>query len=174
MIRIYCDGSTKGNGKENSVGAWAFVLSNDSNPETILSGLSQFVNNTTNQRMELTAAIQGLQHWEASYSEQEVIVISDSAYLINCYQQKWWKSWQRNGWRNAKKQPVANQDLWEKLIPFFNNPRVKFIKVVGHTRGGTADERMNNIVDSLAQNSAQTTTCHSFSYGGVENESYCS
>ena len=76
----------------------------------------------------------------------QIAVYTDSAYLHNCYTQKWYRNWKLNGWKNAKKQPVANQDLWEKLIPYFDNSQIDFIKVKGH-----ADNFYNNIVDEMAQ-----------------------
>ena len=75
-----------------------------------------------------------------------VEVCTDSAYLHNCVKQKWYVNWQNNGWKNAKKQPVANRELWERLIKWFDSPEVDFIKVKGH-----ADNYWNNIVDDLAQ-----------------------
>jgi ribonuclease HI len=75
----------------------------------------------------------------------EIVVYSDSAYVINCYKQKWYKKWQVNGWINSKKQPVANKELWEQLIPYFENPFFSFEKVAGH-----ADNKYNNLVDEMA------------------------
>ena len=147
---IYCDGSTKGNGTENSVGAWAYVMVNtEFNSMTIVD--VQAVPNTTNQRMELCAAIEALTKVcsFATFPEDSVVVYTDSAYLHNCYQQKWYENWQRNGWRNSKKEPVANQDLWEMLIPYFEMFEVNFHKVKGH-----ADNMWNNYVDDLAQNAS--------------------
>jgi ribonuclease HI len=76
-------------------------------------------------------------------------VYTDSAYLHNCYTQGWYKNWQKNGWRNSKKESVANQDLWEMLIPYFEMFEVNFHKVKGH-----ADNMWNNYVDELAQNAS--------------------
>ena len=147
---IYCDGSTKGNGKENSVGAWAYVVVNDQY-NTMSFGDACAVKETTNQRMELQAAIEALIKVcsIADFPHDSVVVYTDSAYLHNCYQQKWYINWQKNGWRNAKKQPVANQDLWEKLVPYFNTFGIDFIKVKGHS-----GNVWNEYVDNLAQTAA--------------------
>ena len=59
-------------------------------------------------------------------------VYTDSAYIYQCMSQKWHINWIRNGWRNAKKEPVKNKELWEQLIPFFENKHFKFLKVAGH------------------------------------------
>ena len=77
----------------------------------------------------------------------EVILYTDSAYLCNCYLNKWYSSWERNGWRNSKKEPVANKDLWEKLIPYFKNPQITISKVKGHS-----GNYYNELVDELAVN----------------------
>lgn len=149
VFEIYCDGSTRGNGYENSVGAWAYIIL-ESGKEITYD--CQAVADTTNQRMELIAAIQALEHTVYNYlcpNLDKIVVYTDSAYLHNCYAQKWYINWQKNGWKNAKKQPVANKDLWEKLIKFFEMPEVDFVKVKGH-----ANNEFNNRVDQLAQSAS--------------------
>ena len=131
VFEIYCDGSTRGNGQENSVGAWAWLVREDGK---IINQDACAERNTTNQRMELTAAIKALDHTVYNYlcpGFDKVVVYTDSAYLHNCYTQKWYVNWQKNGWVNAKKQPVANRDLWEQLIKYFEMPEVEFVKVKG-------------------------------------------
>jgi ribonuclease HI len=111
----------------------------------------QAVKETTNQRMELCAAIEALTKIcsIAEFPQDQVVVYTDSAYLHNCYVQGWYKSWQKNGWKNSKKQPVANQDLWEMLIPYFETFGIDFVKVKGH-----AGNMWNEYVDDLAQTAA--------------------
>lgn len=144
---IYCDGSTRANGQADAVGGWAYLVSIQEFGEPY-----QFIGvgsaeGTTNQRMELTAAINALDKIVDELCPfDQVEVYTDSAYLHNCYKQKWYLNWQMNGWKNSKKQPVANQDLWEKLIPYFEAPNIEFLKVKGH-----ADNELNNYVDELAQ-----------------------
>ena len=147
---IYCDGSTKGNGKENSVGAWAYVVVNTETNTADFSDV-EAVKETTNQRMELCAAIEALTQVcsIADFPNDSVVVYTDSAYLHNCYQQKWYVNWQKNSWKNSKKQPVANQDLWEMLIPYFETFGIDFVKVKGH-----AGDEWNEYVDDLAQTAA--------------------
>ena len=147
---IYCDGSTKGNGKENSVGAWAYVVVNTETNTADFSDV-EAVKETTNQRMELCAAIEALTQVcsIADFPNDSVVVYTDSAYLHNCYQQKWYVNWQKNGWKNSKKQPVANQDLWEMLIPYFETFGIDFVKVKGHS-----GDEWNEYVDDLAQTAA--------------------
>ena len=149
-FEIYCDGSTRGNGKENAVGAWAWLVHEGGN---VFKKDCAAEINTTNQRMELTAAANALDYMinEVVCPFDRVIVCTDSAYLHNCYAQKWYKAWEINGWKNSKKQPVANQDLWERLVRYFEMPEVEFVKVKGHA-GRTEQEKYNNIVDEMAQN----------------------
>ena len=147
-FEIYCDGSTRGNGYEDSVGAWAWLVHEGGN---IIFKNCCAEKNTTNQRMELTAAVEALEKvmFEWVCPNDKVVVYTDSAYLHNCYTQKWYKNWQKNGWKNSKKEPVANRDLWERLLPYFDNKQIEFIKVKGH-----AGVEYNEIVDTMAQNAS--------------------
>ena len=116
-IDIYTDGATSGNGTSKARGGWAYIFYADG-----ARAISEYGGEvgTTNNRMELTAAIKGIEAARALYGEtQNLHVISDSAYLCNCYEQKWYRNWEFNGWVNSTKGPVANRDLWEKLIPYF-------------------------------------------------------
>ena len=78
-------------------------------------------------------------------SLDKVEFYTDSAYIHNCYSQGWWKKWVINGWINSKKQPVANKELWELIIPLFNNKQFSFYKVKGHQ-----GDYWNEYVDKLA------------------------
>lgn len=155
IYEVYCDGSTRGNGKENAVGAWAYVIINGQY-NSMVAGDVQAVAGTTNQRMELHAAIEGISKTLPLLSRGDVInVYTDSAYLHNCYNQKWYENWQKNGWRNSKKEPVANRDLWEMLIPYFEMFEVNFHKVKGHAGGRNNHEMWNEYVDNLAQTASK-------------------
>ena len=145
--KIYTDGATSGNGYEGAQGGWAWILIDEE--EDIVSKNFGHLDNATNNICELTAVIDacrsaldytGLIDCNPTYT-----IYSDSAYIINCYKQKWYKKWQTNGWINSKKQPVANKELWEFLIPFFENPRFDFEKVAGHST-----DKYNNLVDEMA------------------------
>lgn len=145
-FEIYSDGSTRNNGRADAVGAWAYVVLNEG--KKICEDCRVEVG-TTNQRMELIAAAEALEylfHNHLAVPFDQIVVYTDSAYLHNCYTQKWYRNWQMNGWRNAKKEKVANQDLWERLVNFFEAPEVEFVKVKGH-----ANNEWNNYVDALAQ-----------------------
>ena len=143
MYEIYCDGAVSGNGKDNAPGGWAYVILKDGRLVSQNSGAEI---GTTNQRMELTAALRACEEIEAMNGFATVKLYSDSAYFIRCFKENWWKNWRANGWKNSKKEPVANQDLWEKLIFFFMKaPGYDFIKVKGH-----AGNQYNEMVDKLA------------------------
>lgn len=164
VFEVYCDGSTRGNGQENSVGAWAYVILKDGEKDIAQCGSER---ETTNQRMELAAAINALHYLfmnEICVPFDKVIIYTDSAYLYNCYVQSWYKNWQMNGWKNAKKQPVANQDLWEELIKYFEYPEVQFVKVKGH-----AGNKWNEYVDTLAQTAAEKRRLEEEKLGNSNN-----
>lgn len=104
--------------------------------------ITGFEENTTNQRMELKAAILGLQMIK---TPSIIDLYTDSAYLCNCFKDKWYESWEKNGWVNSKKEPVANKDLWETLLKLARSHEVlRFHKVKGH-----ADNIFNNKCDQL-------------------------
>lgn len=143
-LEYYTDGATSPNpGK----GGWAFIVVENSK---IVAHQGGYEPHTTNQRMELMAALEACKdaykRGNLKNSFGKVIpIFTDSAYLYNCYTQRWYEKWQTNGWVNSKKELVANKDLWEALIPFFENPRIDFHKVKGHSTNS-----YNNIVDELA------------------------
>lgn len=129
-VVIYTDGACSGN---PGPGGWGAVLmSGDRRKE--IKGAER---HTTNQRMELCAAVEAL---AALKVECAVTLYSDSAYLINAFQQNWFANWQRNGWLNSKKQPVENSDLWRKLLEQTKKHRVTWVKVKGHA-GNVENER---------------------------------
>jgi ribonuclease HI len=139
-IIIYCDGACSGNQSANNIGGWGAVLHYGSTQKEIHGG----ERNTSNQRMELTACIRALE--SIKRNDIAIDIYSDSAYLINCMQDKWYVRWQKNGWKNAKKQPVENQDLWQALLDLLEQHTVRFHKVAGHS-----GVELNERADALAQ-----------------------
>lgn len=140
---IYTDGACSGNGKENAIGGFAFIIIDDSG--ALKYEYAMRVENATNNICELSAVFGACAFLEAYSPQSTATIYSDSAYIINCITQKWYKKWQENGWLNSKKEPVANRELWECLIPYFENPRFSFEKVKGHSNND-----WNNYVDKLA------------------------
>ena len=138
--KIYTDGATSGNGYEGAKGGWAWLLLDEDN--NIVVKAAGHIDDATNNICELIAVI----HACASVSpESNYTIYSDSSYIVNCYREKWYKKWQANGWFNSKRQPVANKELWEKLIPYFEKPNFHFEKVKGHSTN-----EYNIIVDDMA------------------------
>ena len=136
-VVLYTDGACSGNpGK----GGWACIMSYKGQ-EKILSGGED---DTTNNRMELMAVIMGLENIK---SGNKVKIYSDSAYVINAFNQHWIDSWQRNRWRTSDRTEVANKQLWLRLLKAKEDKDVEFIKVKGHS-----DNENNNRCDALARN----------------------
>ena len=140
LVEIFTDGACKGN---PGPGGWGAILRKGDSEKELFGGEAL----TTNNRMEMTAAIRGL---ESLREPCHVRLHSDSAYLINCFKNRWYDNWRRNGWRNASKQPVENRDLWERLLELSTQHRIEWIKVKGHS-----DDEWNNRADELARMGAK-------------------
>jgi len=132
VLRIYTDGGCAGNQNEENLGGWGAIL------EFAAAGASAPAvkelygseTNTTNNRMEMTALLEALR--AIKRDDQKVQVFSDSSYLMDCFRKKWYVNWQSNGWKNAQKKPVENQDLWKELLPFLDRHNIEFFRVKGH------------------------------------------
>lgn len=147
-LECYTDGSLKKIGKNSTFGGWGFIVVQDSKEIYEADG-SEY--DTTNQRMELTAIYKALEYLSSvRRPHDKVIIYSDSAYVINCYIQNWYIGWMNNGWVNSQGKDVANQDLWWKIIPYFDNFWYSFKKVKGHD-----DNFWNNQCDKIAQAAAE-------------------
>lgn len=173
MLTIYTDGACKAErlpprlnanpkypGQKSSVidkvgkGGWAWWV-NDSLWD------SGAVSETTNNRMEMLAVIEGLVTMQTHYSYEELLIISDSAYVVNCFHDQWYEKWIDNGWRNSSNKAVKNRDLWERLIELFHGHRniVRFRHCRGHGKGGVGDAPYvagNAQADRLAVNARLT------------------
>lgn len=133
---VYTDGACSGN---PGPGGWGAVVRRGDIDQEISGGTAM----TTNQRMELQAAVEALKQVPTG---SRVILHSDSAYLVNCFNQGWMDRWLKNGWRNAKGDAVENRDLWEQLIELSSERLVQWVKVKGHSTN-----RDNNRADLLAR-----------------------
>ncbi len=134
-LDIYTDGGCH---SISGMGGWAAIIYDDSKPTEI----SGHETNTTNQRMELRAAIEAMKYVDES---SQVRLFSDSAYVINGMNQQWHLKWEKNGWKNAKKKPVENPDLWKELVELSRKHSIKWVKVKGHAGIG-ANERCDALV----------------------------
>ncbi|MDA8226207.1 MAG: ribonuclease HI [Desulfitobacterium hafniense] len=139
-VEIFTDGACSGN---PGPGGWGAILVYGAKEKEI----SGFEKNTTNNRMELVAAIEALKMLKEPCS---VSLYSDSAYLVNAFNQNWLDRWEINGWMNSQKKPVENKDLWQQLIELSKMHRVTWIKVKGHS-----DNELNNRCDELARAAIQ-------------------
>lgn len=101
---------------------------------------------TTNQRMELTAVLDACER-----HTDPLVVVSDSTYVVNCWRDGWWRGWLKRDWRNSRKEPVANRDLWEQLVPHFRDRdglRLEWVK-------GHSGDPWNDLADRLAVGAMQ-------------------
>jgi ribonuclease HI len=126
-VVIHTDGGCAGNQSETNVGGWGALLEYNENVKTLYGG----ERNTTNNRMEMMAVIEALKILKTKDLNLEIY--SDSAYLVNCFRERWYDKWRLNGWTNASKKPVENRDLWEELLPLVESfQKVEFLKIKGH------------------------------------------
>jgi ribonuclease HI len=131
-VLVYTDGACRGN---PGPGGWAWAVDAD----RFDSGSAR---HTTNQRMELRAAMEAVRAHPG-----ELTICSDSTYVVNCFRNKWYEGWLAKGWKNSKREPVANRDLWEPFLELVL-PRIDEITwtwVKGHS-----GDPMNDLVDRLA------------------------
>ena len=134
IVNLYTDGACSGNQNETNIGGWGAVLEYGEHKKELYGGEI----NTTNNRMEMMALLSAL---KAMKREGLVIhVYSDSSYLMDCFRKKWYVNWQKNGWKNSKKQPVENRELWEELLALVAKHKVSFYRVKGHVNLNTVTE----------------------------------
>lgn len=144
IVRLYSDGSSKGN---PGPGGYGTILQYEDNNGNIHEKvMTQGYEMTTNNRMELMGCIVG---FEALNRPCTVEVISDSKYLVDAFNQGWIDKWVENGWKRGKTGPVKNVDLWERLLAAIKSHSVSFTWVKGH-----ADHPENERCDKMATTSA--------------------
>jgi len=133
--KIYTDGACSGN---PGPGGWGAVIIDQDDKQKNISGSEK---NTTNNRMELLAAIMSLKKIKTN---SEVVIFTDSTYVKNGITE-WMKNWKKSGWKNSSKKPVKNKDLWEKLDKLCEANSVSWKWVKGHSTN-----EFNNLADELA------------------------
>ena len=172
-VELWCDGACSGNGRESSAGGWAAVLISgrpvqggeaaagmlereirrltEPGPVSIDMGNGRAMramaiwgneSPATNNRMEMTGLLEGLRVLKRPTHVQAHV---DSTYLMKAFTDRWLDGWQRRGWVNSQKKPVANRDLWEELLIAAKPHQLEFTKVAGHS-----GVRLNELVDQLA------------------------
>lgn len=140
---VYCDGSCIGNGSITAPGGWAAIVVE---PDGAEHETHNGVRGTTNNRMELTAAIEGLRMIPRG---AKVKLLSDSQYVINGLQKGWAKAWRRNGWRKADGNKARNPDLWDTLLKLSESHQISYQWVRGHN-GNCYNERCDQLANSEA------------------------
>ncbi len=145
LVKIYTDGAARGN--PDGPGGYGTILSyTDGNGVEHIREFSQGFVRTTNNRMELMAAIVGL---EALIRPCEVKLYSDSKYVVDAFNQNWIGSWLNNGWKTSTKKPVKNKELWQRLLKAMEPHKVTYIWVKGHD-GHAQNERCDKLATSAA------------------------
>jgi ribonuclease HI len=142
-VRIFTDGSCLGN---PGPGGWCALLRRRELSLDLCGGFSR----TTNNRMEIMAAIQGL---AALTRPCRVVLYSDSRYLCDAVNKNWLEAWQSRGWKKADKKPVLNRDLWEKLLPLLEKYHPELVWVAGHS-GHPENEQADALARGAASSSA--------------------
>jgi len=145
LVKIYTDGSARGN--PNGPGGYGTVLIYEDNQGTLHKReYSCGYKKTTNNRMELMAAIAGL---EALTKPCQVELYSDSKYLVDAFNKKWIHSWLKKNWKRGKNEPVKNVDLWKRMLKAKEPHQVTFIWVKGHA-GHPENERCDDLATTAA------------------------
>ena len=145
VIKIYTDGACSGNQFDTNAGGWGAILEYGEHGKELYGGETD----TTNNRMELTALIEALS--ALTKKNYDIMVFSDSAYLIDCLRKRWYEKWRLNGWLTADKKPVENRDLWEKLLAFLPDYEFRFYLVKGHIGKGAGEEAKRKAYDRFVK-----------------------
>lgn len=144
-VDIFTDGACSGN---PGPGGWGAILRYGSSEKEISGGDE----NTTNNRMELTAAIMALKMLK---EQCEVTLWTDSKYVVDGLSKGWAKSWKKNGWKKSDKKPALNPDLWEELLALYDKHSVSIKWIKGH-----ADHLENERCDKMAVAESQKFVKH--------------
>lgn len=130
LVELFCDGACSGN---PGPGGWGAILRSGGVEKELSGGEPQ----TTNNKMELSACIHGLQ---ALKEPCRVTVTTDSQYLVKAFKEHWLEKWKKNGWKTSGKEPVKNRELWERLLELASFHQVDWIWIKGHA-GHSENER---------------------------------
>ena len=148
-LQIWADGGCRNNGKPNALGGWGWVavaINNDIETQVMSNYGSDedLITNNQNEIMAITNALQSITNIKDNINVEACL---DSAYIVNCFNSNWRANWEKNGWKNAKKKPVENKDLWIALfkeVDRFGN-KLTFSKTKGHS-----GVKWNEFADELA------------------------
>lgn len=144
-IKLYTDGACKNNQDNINHGGWGVYLEYKEHNKEFFGGEK----NTTNNRMELKAVIEGLK--AIKRKDYPVVIYTDSAYISDCFNQEWYKSWIKNNWKRAKNKEVLNKDLWQELLELKDTfKEVNFVRVPGHS-GVYGNEKADQLANMGAE-----------------------
>ena len=142
-VIIYTDGACSGNPGPGGWGCILFYTDSEANEHKLeMSGGEP---DTTNNRMELTAVIEGIKKLK---SPCNITVYSDSQYVCNAFNKGWLAGWQKKGWKKSDNSPALNVDLWERLLPLLKYHEVEFVWVKGHA-GHPENERCDRLAAEM-------------------------
>ena len=158
ILRMYTDGGCAGNQSDENLGGWGAILEFGEHKKELYGSEA----NTTNNRMELTAVISAFQ--ALNRDGVTVQVFTDSSYVANCFRQKWYAGWEKNGWKNSKKQPVENQELWQTLLALVRRHNVTFYRVKGHVNLESKSTNLNSLYQKFCQTNGPGFTYEDFLY----------
>ena len=126
IFRIYTDGGCSGNQNDKNLGGWGAVLEFGS----AMKELYGSERTTTHRRLEMTALLVAFR--AVAPGHQRVGGCCAGSALMDCFRKKWYVKWQQNNWLNSKKEPVANREIWEELLPYLGRHDITFCRVKGH------------------------------------------
>ena len=158
ILKIYTDGACSGNQNATNVGGWGAILEYGEHTKELHGGEV----NTTNNRMELTAVIEAFRTLKRPGLRAEVY--SDSSYVMNCFRQGWYKSWEKNGWKTSQKKPVENRELWQELLSLVRQHDVRFYRVKGHVSVDADASKLDALYSKFRQWNGSTFTYEDFLY----------
>lgn len=158
ILKLYTDGACSGNQNKENIGGWGAVLEYGEHKKEIYGG--EF--NTTNNRMEMTALLRAFQ--AIKKDGQDIWVFSDSSYLMNCFRDKWYVKWMKNGWKNSAKNEVENKDLWQELIPYLSRHKIKFFRVKGHVNLKSKSTNIEKLYETFKEWNGESFSREDFEY----------
>lgn len=158
ILRIYTDGACSGNQNSENFGGWGSILEFGEHRKELFGGEL----NTTNNRMELKAVIEALK--ALNLGNQTIEVFSDSAYVSNCFRERWYESWEKNKWKNAAKKSVENQELWRELLALVRQHDVKFYRVKGHVNLNSKTTDFDKLYEKFVGWNGSRFTFEDFKY----------
>jgi ribonuclease HI len=160
---IYTDGACSGNQHKDNIGGWGAILEYAGHEKELFGGEVD----TTNNRMEMTALLAALRCLKKE--GLHIRVFADSAYLLNCFRNKWYVKWMRNNWKTAKNETVENRDLWEELLSFLDLHSFSFFKVKGHVNPTGPDAVLRSAYEKFREQNGRDFEYDEFLHATLMN-----